>query len=155
MTTTRRLLAMWEMSRTRLTRLLPEMDEGTLERRLHPHANSVGFLLRHIGEVDRLFARNVFGADIRVKALTLGIQPSERDMGSAEELQAYLEESASLLRQAILEQGDEEWDSTVTTAEFGTVTRHEALARNLSHTAYHAGQVALIVKYSTGGSPEE
>jgi uncharacterized damage-inducible protein DinB len=41
----------------------------------------------------------------------------------------------------------EEWDGEVTTAEFGTVTRAEALGRIMTHTAYHAGQIALAKKY--------
>ncbi|TVR30397.1 MAG: hypothetical protein EA390_08110 [Balneolaceae bacterium] len=40
-----------------------------------------------------------------------------------------------------------DWDKEITTAEFGTVTRAEALARIMTHTAYHAGQIALAVKY--------
>jgi uncharacterized damage-inducible protein DinB len=35
----------------------------------------------------------------------------------------------------------------ITTKEFGTKTKAEALGRIVSHTAYHAGQIALICKY--------
>jgi uncharacterized damage-inducible protein DinB len=35
----------------------------------------------------------------------------------------------------------------VTTKEFGTKTKAEALGRIISHTAYHAGQLALSLKY--------
>jgi len=33
------------------------------------------------------------------------------------------------------------------TKEFGTKTVAEAFGRIISHTAYHAGQIALIKKY--------
>jgi uncharacterized damage-inducible protein DinB len=147
MTTTLRLLAMWEMGRTRLTRLLDQISDEKLSRRMHSNSSSAAFLIRHMGEVDRLFARNIFGLDITVKARTLGPLSGAEDFGSAEELLAYLEESAALLREAIQGQSDEEWDAPVT-AEFGTIPKHEALARNISHTAYHAGQLALILKYA-------
>ena len=147
MTTTERLLAMWEMGRTRLTRLLDQVSDEKLPRRMHSDSSSAAFLLRHMGEVDRLFARNIFGLDITVKARTLGPLRGTEDFGTTEELLAYLEESATLLREAIQGQPDEEWDDTVT-AEFGTIPKHEALARNISHTAYHAGQLALILKYA-------
>ena len=57
-----------------------------------------------------------------------------------------LEESASVLEKAILRQADADWQGNVTTAEFGTITKVEALARIISHTAYHAGQIGLILK---------
>jgi hypothetical protein len=75
MTTTERLLAMWEMGRTRLTRLLDQVSDEKLPRRMHSDSSSAAFLLRHMGEVDRLFARNIFGLDITVKARTLGPPP--------------------------------------------------------------------------------
>ncbi|MFN3530884.1 MAG: damage-inducible protein DinB, partial [Bacteroidia bacterium] len=33
--------------------------------------------------------------------------------------------------------------------EFGTKTKAEAFGRIVSHTAYHAGQLAIINKYGT------
>jgi uncharacterized damage-inducible protein DinB len=48
---------------------------------------------------------------------------------------------------ALQSQKEEDWESNVTTAEFGTITKAEALARIISHTAYHSGQIALILKY--------
>jgi uncharacterized damage-inducible protein DinB len=38
--------------------------------------------------------------------------------------------------------------STVTTKEFGTKTKAEALGRIVTHTTWHAGQMAIILKYS-------
>lgn len=42
------------------------------------------------------------------------------------------------------------WSEVITTKEFGTKTKAEALGRIVSHTAYHAGQIALINKYGKG-----
>jgi uncharacterized damage-inducible protein DinB len=147
---TQELLKMFKMGRTRLTNQLPKIDESDLTKKLHPNSNSVGFLLRHISEVEHLFAKNVFGLDIRVMASTIG--KGIHDTGKFTDLAAELnglKEAASVLEQAILKQSDADWQSIVTTAEFGTVTKAEALARIVSHTAYHAGQIGLILKYAS------
>jgi len=146
---TQELLKMFKMGRTRLTNQLPNIKEADLVKKLHPNSNSIGFLLRHINEVEHLFAKNVFGLDIRVMASTIG--KGIHDTGKFINLQAELDglnESASVLEQAILKQTDADWQSNVTTAEFGTVTKAEALSRIISHTAYHAGQIGLILKYA-------
>lgn len=146
---TQQLLNMFKMARTRLTNQLPKINESDLVKKLHPNSNSIGFLLRHIGEVEHLFAKNVFGLDIRVMASTIG--QGIHDTGKYTVLQTELDllsEAAAVLEEAILKQSDAAWQTNVTTAEFGTVTKAEALARIISHTAYHAGQIGLILKYA-------
>jgi uncharacterized damage-inducible protein DinB len=146
---TQELLAMYKMARTRLGNQLPKITEGDLSKKLHPNSNSIGFLLRHIGEVEQLFAKNVFGLDIRVMASTIGKE--KHDSGKFTNLQNELSSlnlAATLLEKAILEQQETAWNTNITTAEFGTVTKAEALARIISHTAYHAGQIGLILKYA-------
>ncbi len=146
---TQELLAMYRMARTRLGNQLPKITEGDLSKKLHPNSNSIGFLLRHIGEVEQLFAKNVFGLDIRVMASTIGKEI--HDSGKFTNLQTELSGlnlATTVLERAILEQQDTAWNTNITTAEFGTVTKAEALARIISHTAYHAGQIGLILKYA-------
>jgi uncharacterized damage-inducible protein DinB len=146
---TQELLQMFRMARTRLTNQLPNIKESDLTKKLHPNSNSIGFLLQHIGEVEHLFAKNVFGLDIKVTMQTVG--KTIHDTGKFTNLEAeliLLEDAAKVLEQAILKHQDADWISNVTTAEFGTVTKAEALARIISHTAYHAGQIGLILKYA-------
>ena len=143
---TAQLLQLFKMGRTRLTNQLPSISEEDLVKKLHPNSNSIGFLMQHIAEVEQLFAKNVFGLDIKVTMQTVG--KTIHDTGKFTDLNAelkLLEQSSNLLEQAIQKQDN--WDETITTAEFGTVTKAEALARIVSHTAYHAGQIALIKKY--------
>ncbi|PKD45391.1 damage-inducible protein DinB [Rhodohalobacter barkolensis] len=137
---------MWKMGRTRLTNQLDKISEEDLLKRVQSESNSVGWLLRHIVEVELLFAKNVFEQDLNVKAQTIG--SIAKDRGQFKELEPLLE----LIERAEEELGSaiqkiEEWDGEVTTAEFGTVTRAEALGRITTHTAYHAGQIALAKKY--------
>ncbi|WP_317900117.1 DinB family protein [Aurantibacillus circumpalustris] len=145
---TQELLKLFKMGRTRLTNQLPHIKESDLQKKLHPNSNSIGFLLRHIGEVEHLFAKNVFGLEIRVMASTIG--QGIHDTGKYTVLQPelnLLSDAESVLEEAILKQSDNDWQSNITTAEFGTITKSEALGRIITHSAYHAGQVGLILKY--------
>jgi uncharacterized damage-inducible protein DinB len=58
-----------------------------------------------------------------------------------------VEESFKTLHDTLLAQSDSVWSEVITTKEFGTKTKAEALGRIVSHTAYHAGQIAIIHKY--------
>lgn len=141
------LLALWLEARTRLSNQLPAIQETDLLKRLHPQSNCLGFLLKHIGEVEQLFARNVFGLDIKGSIETLGIGKDKGQYTNLGELTAYLDESFGFLQQSIQTIAAEEWDEEITTKEFGTRTKAAALGRIVSHTAYHAGQIGIILKY--------
>lgn len=146
---TTQLLQMFKMGRTRLTNQLPNIKEADLIKKLHPNSNSIGFLLQHIAEVELLFSKNVFGLDIKVSMQTVG--KTIHDTGKFTHLESELKlitQSAEALEKVILSHEDADWISPVTTAEFGTVTKAEALSRIISHTAYHAGQIGLILKYA-------
>jgi uncharacterized damage-inducible protein DinB len=58
-----------------------------------------------------------------------------------------VEESFLTLHETLVSQPDSVWSEVITTKEFGTKTKAEALGRIVSHTAYHAGQIAIILKY--------
>jgi len=145
--TTERYSALFDQGRTRLTEWLDDVADEDLSRRLHPEANTLGWMLRHIGEVELLFAKNIFGRDLNVKATTIGPNAGKRqDVGSATEVRALLKRSGQELGDAIAAQDEADWTREVT-ADFGTLPLQEALARILTHTAYHAGQAHLTMKY--------
>lgn len=139
---------MWETGRTRLTNQLDSVMAEDLSKRLHPDSNSVGWMLRHMAEVELLFAKNVFGKDLDIKAQTIG--SLAKDRGKFTDLKELLD----LIKKAEKELGDaikgiEDWEVKVTTAEFGTVTKAQALARIMTHTALHSGQLSLALKYGS------
>lgn len=142
------LLELWIESRTRFSNQLENLSENDLGKKLGDSPNSVGFLIRHIGDVELLFAKNVFGdSSIKVTAKTV---IEKRDTGEWTDLEAlknYVVESFLKLKSIVEKQSDEDWESTITTKEFGTKTKAEAFGRIVSHTAYHAGQLAIINKY--------
>lgn len=142
------LLELWIESRTRFTNQLDNLSETDLQKKLGTSPNSAGFLIRHIGDVELLFAKNVFGdSSVKVTAKTV---IEKRDTGEWTDLEAlknYVIESFEKLKSIVEKQTDEDWETNITTKEFGTKTKAEAFGRIVSHTAYHAGQLAIINKY--------
>lgn len=114
--------------------------------RLHPDSNSLGWLLRHIAEVELLFAKDVFGKEIEVRAQTIGSIASDHgQFNERDPLMELIKRAGNELQSTI--EAVEEWIAEVTTSEFGTVTKAEVLALIMTHTAYHAGQIGLARKY--------
>lgn len=150
MTTTQAYLQTWKEARTRFTNLLKEMKEEDLSKKLINTKNSAGFLIRHIGDVELLFAKNVFGsAEVKVQAKTVIAQHDTGEWTNLAELLTYQQEAHDHLKVIIEKQTDEDWSQVITTKEFGTKTKAEAIGRIISHTAYHAGQLSLTLKYGT------
>ena len=146
---TDRYVALYTQGRTRLTTWVDDVTDNDLPRQLHSEANTLGWMLCHIGEVERLFAKNIFGRDLDVKAQTIGPNAGQRqEFGPAEDLHALLNRSGRELQDAIAAQDEDAWIREVT-ADFGTLPLQEALARIITHTAYHAGQAHLTRRYGT------
>jgi uncharacterized damage-inducible protein DinB len=153
MSTTQLYLETWKEARTRFTNLLTDIKTEDLKKKLINTKNSAGFLIRHIGDVELLFARNVFGAaDLNVHAKTVIAQHDTGEWTNPEELLQYQQDAFDKLKAIIEKQTENDWRQTVATKEFGTKTKAEAIGRIISHTAYHAGQLSLTLKY--GAKPD-
>ncbi len=136
-------------ARTRFTNLLKDIKEEDLTKKLINTKNSAGFLIRHIADVELLFAKNVFGAsEIKVQAKTVIAQHDTGEWTNLKELLDYQQDAFEQLKAIIEKQTDEDWQQIITTKEFGTKTKAEAMGRIISHTTYHAGQLALALKYA-------
>lgn len=147
-TKTQFFLELWLESRTRFTNQLENITTADLTKKLEPSVNSVGFLIRHMGDVELLFAKNVFGAaEVKVVAKTVIDKFDSGEWIDLEGLKQYVNLSFDQLKTIVEKQSDEDWETTITTKEFGTKTKAEAFGRIVSHTAYHAGQLAIINKY--------
>jgi uncharacterized damage-inducible protein DinB len=146
--TTKHFYEAYKEARTRLSLVLEKIKQIDLSKKLEPSPNSFGFLMRHIGDVELLFSKNVFKNEaVHVKAQTVIDQKDSGIWTNLEELNTYLQHSFETLLATIAQQEDDSWDETITTKEFGTKTKAEAFGRIISHTAYHAGQMAMILKY--------
>lgn len=150
MNITHAYLQTWAEARTRFTNLLKDIKEEDLTRKLINTKNSAGFLIRHISDVELLFAKNVFGAaEIKVQAKTVIAQHDTGEWTNLVELLFYQQEAHDHLQAIIEKQTEEDWNQKITTKEFGTKTKAESIGRIISHTAYHAGQLSLTLKYGT------
>ena len=148
MNTTQAYLQTITEARTRFTNLLKDIKEEDLKKKLLNTKNSAGFLIRHIAEVELLFAKNLFGAsEVKVHAKTVIAQHDTGEWTNLKELLDYQQEAFDQLKSIIEQQTEEDWKQVVTTKEFGTKTKAEAIGRIISHTAYHAGQLSLTLKY--------
>lgn len=148
MNTTNYYLQTFSEARTRFTNLLTNLTESDLSKKIGNAKNSAGFLIRHIADVELLFAKNVFGeTDLKVHAKTVATGFDTGEWTNLQDLLNYQSEAFETLKAIVLKQTDEDWAQSITTKEFGTKTKAEALGRIVSHTAYHAGQLALIIKY--------
>lgn len=144
------LIELWHEARTRFSNQLENFTENDLKKKLAPSPNSLGFLIRHIGDVELLFAKNVFSAsEIKVIAKTVIAQKDTGEWTNLHELKEYVAFSFESLQSIVEKQSETDWETIVTTKEFGTKTKAEAFGRIVSHTAYHAGQMAIINKYGT------
>jgi len=148
MTLTQAYLQTWTEARTRYTNLLKDITEEDLKKKLTNTKNSAGFIIRHIGDVELLFAKNVFGGlDVEVHAKTVIAQKDTGEWTNLTELLEYQQYAFDHLKAIFEKQTDTDWNQTITTKEFGTKTKAEAIGRIMSHTAYHAGQLSLTLKY--------
>lgn len=148
METTKLFYDAYKEARTRLQIALDSLTEADLLKKLGDSPNSVGFLMRHIGDVELLFSKNVFKvANVQVKAQTVIDQKDSGAWTNFIELKEYLNKSFETVLSAIAQQDDDSWEDLIETKEFGTKSKAEAFGRIVSHTAYHAGQLALINKY--------
>lgn len=149
MNSTQLYLQTWMEARTRFTNLLKDIKEEALTKKLINTKNSAGFLIRHVSDVELLFSKNVFGVtDLKVHARTVAAQHDTGEWTNLKELLDYQEEAFNQLKAIIEKQTEADWSQTVTTKEFGIKTKAEAIGRIISHTAYHAGQLAVILKYA-------
>ncbi|GAA4437018.1 hypothetical protein GCM10023188_30750 [Pontibacter saemangeumensis] len=148
MSTTAFFIQQWQEARTRFSRQLPALTASDLAKKLAPAPNSAGFLIRHIADVELLFAKNVFNApDIKVVAKTVIDQHDTGQWTDLQDLKDYQQSAFEQLSAVLSRQPDDSWEEKITTKEFGEKSKAEALGRIVSHTAYHAGQLAMILKY--------
>jgi uncharacterized damage-inducible protein DinB len=148
MKTTEAFIQNWAESRSRFSHQLEHINEANLIKKLGNSPNSAGFLIRHIADVELLFAKNIFGdKTLKVAAKTVMAGKDTGDWIQLQELLDYQQYAYDSLRAVIEKQKEEDWATEVSTKEFGTKTKAAALGRITSHTAYHAGQLAIVLKY--------
>lgn len=147
-TKTQLFLELWLEARTRFTNQLETITPNDLSKKLGHSVNSIGFLIRHVGDVELLFAKNVFGATmVKIVAKTVIDKYDTGEWTDLESLKQHATYAFEQLKSIVEIQTDEDWETTITTKEFGSKTKAEAFGRIVSHSAYHAGQLGIVKKY--------
>ena len=125
-----------------------KINTDNLSLRLNAEAASVGFIFRHLAEIQLLLGQ-FLDVPTEVKNTTMGFQ----DTGQGKDL----EKSNELLQagyQMLLELAEKHpeswWMETIDTPFFGTVSRLAMLGHILNHNAHHSGQIALTLSRSKG-----
>ena len=125
-----------------------KINPENLSWRLNEAAASVGFIFRHLAEIQLLLGQ-FLDVPTEVKNTTMGFQ----DTGQGKDL----EKSNELLQagyQMLLELAEKHpeswWMETIDTPFFGTVSRLAMLGHILNHNAHHSGQIALTLSRSKG-----
>jgi predicted class III extradiol MEMO1 family dioxygenase len=91
------MLQSWAEGRTRFTQLLPQIKHEDLKKKLANTKNTAGFLIRHISDVELLFAKNFFGAEVEIVPKTLIAQRDTGEWKILEDLLAYQLHAANVL----------------------------------------------------------
>jgi uncharacterized damage-inducible protein DinB len=142
------MAALWKEGRSRLLTVVTNIKAEDLQKKLGDAPNSAGFLLRHIAEVELMFSKMIFDDNGEpVEAKTLMAQKDTGEWTVLPDLMDYLQKASGTLENGIKNQPADSWQESITTKIFGTKTRAEYLGRIISHTSYHAGQLAIILKY--------
>ncbi|MEJ8546320.1 DinB family protein [Brevibacillus borstelensis] len=142
------LLPALQTARSRYQDALANLSGNELGWKLADGSNSVGFLIRHIAEVEYRFCQMFFGRPLpeTVTLHTIGPVKDEGQFADLSALQAFHEESYAYLLESLRQLPLEAWDVPVE-APIGTLSPRQALGRLIYHAGYHAGQIGLIRKY--------
>lgn len=142
------LLPALQTARARYGEVLANLQEKELVWKLAPGSNSVGFLIRHIAEVEYRYCFMFFQRAIPddVQLTTIGDVRDEGIYTDLASLFAFREASYAHLLDALAALPEAAWDVPCS-APIATITPRQALGRLIYHSGYHAGQIGLIRKY--------
>ncbi|GED28205.1 hypothetical protein BAG01nite_43070 [Brevibacillus agri] len=142
------LLPSLQTARSRYMDALANLQADELPLKLAPGSNSIGFLIRHIAEVEYRFCLMFFQRPLPsdVSLSTIGPVKDEGNFTDLAALLAICEASYRHLVDSLATLPPEAWDVPCE-APIGILTPRQALGRLIYHMGYHGGQIGLIRKY--------
>jgi len=148
MTNANEMITTLRTGRRVLDNYVDKVTDENIGFRIHPEANSIGFLMRHIAEVEHGLSNLIFnGPALDFERITVG--PGITDNGEHTDtahLKNMLSTSLAALENAFTALTPEEWEETVE-RRMGTFSRRDYVTWLAAHTGYHAGQIVLAQKY--------
>jgi uncharacterized damage-inducible protein DinB len=142
------LLPSLQTARSRYLDMLNGLEENQLTWKLASGSNSIGFLIRHIAEVEYRFSLMFFQTPLpeHVTLATIGPVCDEGDYTELAPLLAFRDQSFEHLLNALSSLPEADWDVPCE-APIGTLTPRQALGRLTYHMGHHSGQISMIRKY--------
>ncbi len=138
---------LWKISRVRFESIRNDIKEEQLGYRIHPESNSLGFLLRHIAEVELMLGKSVFNFEADFVPQTFGKKYIDNTLFSnLNELLDFMSLSYEKILDGISKIDEDECTKLVKTP-IGEFSLSDAIGRLITHTNYHVGQIGLIMKY--------
>lgn len=121
--------------------------------RLNDSAASVGFIFRHIAEIQLLLGQ-FLDVPTEVSNTTMGFQDTGQgnDFEKSNEL---FQDGYQMLLELAEKQPESWWMETIDTPFFGTVSRLAMLGHILNHNAHHSGQISLTLARFPGKKSTE
>jgi hypothetical protein len=128
-------------NRTNFEFLKQKLTADTLGLRLNPGAASVGFIVRHLGEISNLLGY-FLGRPAAVANTTMGQADTGQPYDLAESL-ALIDQGFSMLEELVATAAPDFWEEKIQTPFFGEVSRARMFFHVLYHNSYHYGQLGL------------
>ncbi|QOS97663.1 DinB family protein [Brevibacterium sp. JNUCC-42] len=128
--------------------LLQGISEEQLSWKIPPATNSIGFLIRHIAEVEYAFSQMFFNQTPTKEEgiYTLGKVIDTGVWTNLNDLMDYTERASQFVLKSMELLPEESWDQPVE-SRIGVITPRDAFGMLIYHKGYHAGQIGWIKKY--------
>lgn len=143
------MITIWEGVSSRFRHTASKLSDEQLTLKIG--SVSIGYMVRHIAEVEYMFANWYFGVSIPSGVTMLTSRGPNKgtndknDYGDVKSLLSMLEASNEHIKSAISSLSEQAWHTPVD-APMGSSTPVEAIGRLIYHTGIHAGQISLIEK---------
>lgn len=142
---TKNNLDLWLEARGVYSDLLSKITEADLKKKLEPSLNSIGYLIRHIADMETIFVKNAFNPSFENNPITVIEKKDNGQWTNLNELLAYNKLSFEALKAVLEKTSNEEWTAVKDSMKLGKKSKAELLAHMVLHTAHHGGQISMIL----------
>jgi hypothetical protein len=128
-----------------ILRAIEELTEAEFGWQPPNRANTIGWLLWHISEVEDNWVRDKFlNLPRRFPFGTSVKAGGNRDRPSKTALTAYFHEVRALSKERLQQTGEGDFDRLITDEHFGSITVRQMWSGVATSCAWHGGQIILI-----------
>jgi uncharacterized damage-inducible protein DinB len=144
MTTSDIMRQVWDLNMRKVQSIINKTTAENAAFRLTPDTGTVGFYLRHIGEVMLSLSKLTFGTDNPVQTQTMRVKFDDGRVFDLEETKAIIEKGNATICEVMNKLSDADWDKTIAT-KWGERTPMQTIVGLINHNAHHVGQIELTI----------